>query len=675
MSGLRTLLYGVCFAGLAATAAVVTARIADPPVTSLLLLTVMVATFAGAPGLVRRRAWPVAILLLPLGAYLLARGLVPVPPETEGAGANLAFYADQLQAGAVAYARDVFPLNVSGQDHLRLLLALVVYTAVGAAAFLGLSLRRPLPAIVILLVLAGFGFTTDESARDPWPALAFVLLAGGMLAVSRSLRRERTGATDALAGGVTAVAAALLALSILGTTTVEAGRPLRDWRQWDILGSGIARFRFDLMQNYPRLLDPAEDEVVMRVRSAVPSYWRASILDTFSGISWRGDLPEGRQLEPDLSDGDWVYDVPPAEPAPQGRLVTQRFEIVRAYTDRLFSGGWPDEVSVRMPLVLRMMGATAIAVAPPRGPELEYTVKAVVPDLGPADLIGRGRYYPDAGGHVIVEDYPGVGKTLLAKALARSVGGRFSRIQFTPDLLPSDVTGVNVFDQQTTRFEFHPGPVFANVVLADEINRASPKTQSSLLECMEEGQATIDNVAHRIVLPFMIIATQNPIEYEGTYPLPEAQLDRFMMRLSLGYPSAEAEEAILESQTSGDPYALLEPVVEAADVLAMQEAVTRVRVAPALRRYVVDVVAATRDSRDVYLGASPRAGIALLRAAKAQAVLRGRDYVVPQDVKDLAPRVLGHRIILSPEAGAHAHGEKAVIARILDAVPIPGPGR
>ena len=280
-----------------------------------------------------------------------------------------------------------------------------------------------------------------------------------------------------------------------------------------------------------------------------------------------------------------------------------------------------------------------------------------------------------AGGHVIVEDYPGVGKTLLAKALARSVGGRFSRIQFTPDLLPSDVTGVNVFDQHTTRFEFHPGPVFANVVLADEINRASPKTQSSLLECMEEGQATIDNVAHRIVLPFMIVATQNPIEYEGTYPLPEAQLDRFMMRLSLGYPSAEAEEAILESQTSGDPYARLEPVVEAADVLAMQEAVVRVRVAPALRRYVVDVVAATRRTRDVYLGASPRAGIALLRAAKAQAVLRGRDHVVPQDVKDLAPRVLGHRIILASEAGAQAHAEEAVIARLLDVVPVPGPGR
>jgi MoxR-like ATPase len=192
---------------------------------------------------------------------------------------------------------------------------------------------------------------------------------------------------------------------------------------------------------------------------------------------------------------------------------------------------------------------------------------------------------------------------------------------------------------------------------------------------MEEGQATIDNVAHRIVLPFMIVATQNPIEYEGTYPLPEAQLDRFMMRLSLGYPSADAEEAILESQTSGDPYARLEPVVEAADVLAMQEAVVRVHVAPALRRYVVDVVAATRRSRDVYLGASPRAGIALLRAAKALAVLRGRDHVVPQDIKDLAPRVLGHRIILASEAGAQAHAEEAVIARLLDAIPVPGPGR
>ena len=295
--------------------------------------------------------------------------------------------------------------------------------------------------------------------------------------------------------------------------------------------------------------------------------------------------------------------------------------------------------------------------------------------LGKEDVIESCLVALLAGGHVVVEDYPGVGKTLLAKALARSVGGRYSRIQFTPDLLPSDVTGVNVFDQRDVRFEFHPGPVFANVVLADEINRASPKTQASLLECMEEGQATIDNVAHRIAAPFLILATQNPIEYEGTYPLPEAQLDRFMLRLRIGYPSREAEEAILESQTSGDPFARLEPVIQAEDVLSLQEAVLRVRATPELRRYVVEVVAATRDHRDIYLGASPRAGIALLRAAKALAVLRGRDYVVPQDVKDLGQRVLSHRIILSAEAGSRPRAEEDVVARILAAVPVPGPGR
>ena len=295
--------------------------------------------------------------------------------------------------------------------------------------------------------------------------------------------------------------------------------------------------------------------------------------------------------------------------------------------------------------------------------------------LGKEDVIESCLVALLAGGHVVVEDYPGVGKTLLAKALARSVGGRYSRIQFTPDLLPSDVTGVNVFDQRDMRFEFHPGPVFANVVLADEINRASPKTQASLLECMEEGQATIDNVAHRIAAPFLILATQNPIEYEGTYPLPEAQLDRFMLRLRIGYPSREAEEAILESQTSGDPFARLGPVIRAEDVLALQEAVLRVRATPELRRYVVEVVAATRDHRDIYLGASPRAGIALLRAAKALAVLRGRDYVVPQDVKDLGQRVLSHRIILSTEASSRPRAEEDVVARILAAVPVPGPGR
>ena len=293
--------------------------------------------------------------------------------------------------------------------------------------------------------------------------------------------------------------------------------------------------------------------------------------------------------------------------------------------------------------------------------------------LGKEDVIRDAVVALLAGGHVIIEDYPGVGKTLLAKALARSVSCKFARIQFTPDLLPSDVTGVSVFDQKTGTFAFRAGPIFANIVLADEINRSSPKTQASLLECMEERQATIDNVTHAIAAPFMVIATQNPIEYEGTYPLPEAQLDRFMMRLSLGYPDAAAEAAVLHAQTSGDPLAGLQAVLSAADVLAMQRAIDGVAVADPLRSYVVRVLTATRESRDVYLGASPRAGIALVRAAKALAVLRGRDFVVPQDLKDLGVAVLGHRIIVAPEARAHGETEETVVARLLDVVPAPGP--
>ena len=293
--------------------------------------------------------------------------------------------------------------------------------------------------------------------------------------------------------------------------------------------------------------------------------------------------------------------------------------------------------------------------------------------LGKEEVIRAAVVALLAGGHIIIEDYPGVGKTLLAKALARSVSCRFARIQFTPDLLPSDVTGVSVFNQKTSGFEFRPGPIFANIVLADEINRSSPKTQASLLECMEERQATIDNVTHSIAAPFMVIATQNPIEYEGTYPLPEAQLDRFMMRLSLGYPAVDAEEAILLAQTSGDPFASLGAVLGAEEVLAMQEALDRVKVASSLRRYVVDLLTATRTSRDIYLGASPRAGIALVRAAKALAVLRGRDFIVPQDIKDLGERVLSHRLILAPDAKVHGRTEEAVIARVLDTVPVPGP--
>jgi MoxR-like ATPase len=305
-----------------------------------------------------------------------------------------------------------------------------------------------------------------------------------------------------------------------------------------------------------------------------------------------------------------------------------------------------------------------------RAQRIEANIASVI--LGKNEVIRACIVALLAGGHIIIEDYPGVGKTLLAKTLARSVACRFARVQFTPDLLPSDVTGVGVFNQKTGEFEFRPGPIFANIVVADEINRSSPKTQASLLECMEERQVTVDNATHPITPPFMVIATQNPIEYEGTYPLPEAQLDRFMMRLSLGYPAADAEEAVLQDQTSRDPFAELDPVLDAAQVLDMQRAVGRVKVVPALHRYVVALLTATRTTRDIYLGASPRAGIALVRAAKALAVLRGRDFVVPQDLKDLSGRVLGHRIILSSDAKVHGLTEDAVIARLVEGIPVPG---
>jgi MoxR-like ATPase len=255
-----------------------------------------------------------------------------------------------------------------------------------------------------------------------------------------------------------------------------------------------------------------------------------------------------------------------------------------------------------------------------------------------------------AEGHILVEDLPGVGKTTLARALARSIDLQFARIQCTADLLPADVVGTNVFNRREDRFEFRPGPVFANVVLVDEINRASPKTQSGLLECMQERRVTVDVHTHELARPFLVLATQNPVEYEGTYPLPEAQVDRFMVRLSLGYPSAAAEVGMLAAHESGDRVAELEPVAGAADLLAAQDATTRVLVTDALREYVVGVLGRTRVDPRVELGASPRAGLLLLRAAKARALMAGRDHALPDDVQNLAAPVLAHRIVLAPEA-------------------------
>jgi MoxR-like ATPase len=253
-----------------------------------------------------------------------------------------------------------------------------------------------------------------------------------------------------------------------------------------------------------------------------------------------------------------------------------------------------------------------------------------------------------AEGHILVEDYPGVGKTALARALARSIDCQFARVQCTSDLLPADVVGTNVYDQREHRFEFRPGPVFANVVLVDEINRASPKTQSGLLECMQEGSVTVDVQTHELARPFLVVATQNPIEYEGTYPLPEAQVDRFMVRISLGYPSPGAEAGMLADHEAGDRVLGLRPVATAADVLAAQQAATRVPAAEALRDYIVRVLWRTREDPRVDLGASPRAGLMLLRAAKAHAMIRGGDHALPDDVQALAQAVLAHRLVLAP---------------------------
>jgi MoxR-like ATPase len=276
-----------------------------------------------------------------------------------------------------------------------------------------------------------------------------------------------------------------------------------------------------------------------------------------------------------------------------------------------------------------------------------------------------------AEGHVLIEDVPGVGKTMLAKALARSTGCSVRRIQFTPDLLPSDITGVSAYNQERREFEFKPGPVFANIVVGDEINRASPKTQSALLECMEERQVTVDGRTYTLSSPFMVIATQNPIEMEGTYPLPEAQRDRFTARISMGYPSAESELAMLDAHGSSSPLDTLEPVARAEDIRDLISAVRTVHVAEALKQYVIRLVAATRTSPDLRLGASPRATLHLLRAGRARAALDGRDFVIPDDMQALALPVLAHRLLPSAEAVVTRQPPEQVLAAIVDRVPLP----
>src|SRR5579875_2888399 len=290
---------------------------------------------------------------------------------------------------------------------------------------------------------------------------------------------------------------------------------------------------------------------------------------------------------------------------------------------------------------------------------------------GKPDVIRNAVVCLLAEGHLLLEDVPGTGKTSLARALASSISLTWHRIQFTPDLLPSDVTGVSIFNQQSREFEFKPGPVFANIVLADEINRASPKTQSALLEVMEEATVSVDGRVHPMARPFMVVATQNPIDMEGTYLLPEAQLDRFLMKLTVGYPSAEAEAEILRTQKLGPTVTHLTPVLSAQDVAAMIDLTKQIEVAPALEHYIVAIATATRTLNELRLGVSPRGSLALLRAARAAAAASGRPYVVPEDVKEMAPVVLAHRVILQPDAELQGRTGTELVARAVQSVPVP----
>ena len=316
--------------------------------------------------------------------------------------------------------------------------------------------------------------------------------------------------------------------------------------------------------------------------------------------------------------------------------------------------------------------ATAVAAIRDAAARVRENVGRVI--VGREDVVEMTLVAMLCNGHVLIEDVPGIGKTMMAKALARSIGCSFKRIQFTPDLMPSDITGINFYNQATSAFEFRPGPLIANIVLADEINRATPRTQSALLEAMEEHQLTVDGVTTPLPAPFVVLATQNPVELEGTFPLPEAQLDRFLLRVRMGYPDAREEDEIVQRFEAADPLGALQPVIEAADLVRLSSALTAVRCEPSVRDYLVRIVRATRDHAAAELGASPRASLALFRASRALAAIRGRDYILPDDAKHLAVPVLAHRITLSAQSRLRGRDDDSLVREIVEEIPVPVEG-
>jgi hypothetical protein len=411
MKASRRVLYFVCFAGLAVTAASAVARVATPSLAAALFWVVIVAALAGAPGLVRRRAWPVALVLLPLGAYLAARLQLPPPPGLDGVRGQLSYYMAELRAGAHAYATGNLPFDLAGAPELKLLLAQIVYWAAATAAVLALSMRKALPAIAVLIALLAFGLTIDETSRVLGLPLVFLLLAGCLLMLCRSLEREQWKPGDALAGAATGLIASLLALTLLGTTPVAASKPWQDWRTW---GSGGAdagtRLVFDWMENYPGLLDEETNAEVMRVRSPVASYWRANALDSFTGTTWFSSQHEPTRLSALAATEAPVYVVPVRYPEPPGKRVVMTFASRTLATDYYLTGGTPRALTLESRRPVYETGTQALWAGERVGPTLRYTLTAVVPELEPADLVGRGRDYPGDVRPYLLLPFPAAGE-------------------------------------------------------------------------------------------------------------------------------------------------------------------------------------------------------------------------------------------------------------------------